>query len=124
MTIGPSTTHRDRSWRQAVLAWGAVVFLAGSGAFAAPPGDTVDFNRDVRRILSENCFKCHGPDSKVRSNGKKVLRLDLLESARADLGNGHQAIVPGHPEKSELIRRITTADPDDKMPPPDSGKKL
>jgi hypothetical protein len=101
-----------------------VAFLAGSAASAAPSGDAVDFNRDVRRILSENCFKCHGPDAKARSNGKKVLRLDLPESARSDLGNGHQAIVPGHPEKSEMVRRITTADPDDKMPPPDSGKKL
>jgi hypothetical protein len=85
----------------------------------------VDFNRDVRRILSDNCFKCHGPDAKERKGGKKGvgLRLDVPEGAFADL-TGHSAIVPRHPEKSELVRRITTDDPDDKMPPPESGKKL
>ncbi|HUR44602.1 MAG TPA: DUF1549 domain-containing protein, partial [Candidatus Saccharimonadales bacterium] len=81
-------------------------------------------SREVRRVLSENCFKCHGPDSKDRKNGKKALRLDSATSAQADLGDGRHAIVPGDPDKSELIRRITTTDLDDKMPPPDSGKTL
>jgi len=124
MTFGPFITHPGRSRLPVLLAWCVAAVLAGSAASAATSGDTVDFNRDVRRILSENCFKCHGPDAKARSNGKKVLRLDLPESARADLGNDHHAIVPGHPEKSEMVRRITTADLDDRMPPPDSGKKL
>jgi cytochrome c553 len=102
----------------------ALLAMAVATASAAPAGDKIDFNRDVRRILSENCFRCHGPDAKERKDGKKALRLDLPESARAQRGNGHTAIVPGHPEKSELVRRITTEDLDDKMPPPDSGKKL
>ena len=124
MTLGSSLMHRICIWRMPLIVLGALVRFAGGEASAATAGDTVDFNRDVRRILSENCFKCHGPDSKARSNGKKVMRLDLPESARAELGNGHHAIVPGHPEQSELIRRVTTTDLDDKMPPPDSGKKL
>src|SRR5687768_13064184 len=66
MTFGPFTTHQRSSWHQALLAWGALVVLAGSAASAAPMGEAVDFNRDVRRILSENCFKCHGPDAKER----------------------------------------------------------
>ncbi len=82
---------------------------------AASKADLVDFNRDVRRILSENCFNCHGPDARESKGGKKKLRLDLPESARAALGSGHAAIVPGHPETSELIHRITTTDLDDRM---------
>src|SRR5262249_35216256 len=92
---------------------------------ASSSGSQVDFNRDVRRVLSENCFKCHGPATKERKGAKKIggLRLDTSDGARADLG-GYSAIVPGHPEKSELIHRITTKDPDDQMPPPKSGKKI
>src|SRR3954468_18271393 len=87
--------------------------------------EAVNFNRDIRKILSDNCFKCHGPDEKERKGGKKGarLRLDTPEGAQMDLG-GKQAIVPGHPEKSELVKRITSTDPDEKMPPPESGKKL
>ena len=91
---------------------------------AAPGGDSVDFNRDVRRILSANCFHCHGPDAKERKGGGQALRLDLDESAKADLGDGRRAIVPGHPDRSELIRRVTTPDADDRMPPAETGKKL
>ena len=102
-----------------------LVALIGWETVSTQAGDQVDFNRDVRRILSDNCFKCHGPDAKERKGGKKGvgLRLDVPEGAFADL-SGHSAIVPRHPEKSELVRRITTDDPDDKMPPPESGKKL
>lgn len=94
------------------------------GATQTPSAGRVDFNRDVRRILSENCFRCHGPDSKKSKPGAKILRLDLPDSAKGDLGDGLHAIIAGHPETSELIRRITTTDADDKMPPPDTGKKL
>src|SRR5262245_38222351 len=102
-----------------------IAFFARANAVAAAAGGTVDFNRDIRRILSDNCFKCHGPDAKERKGGKKGegLRLDTAEGAQANLGD-YKPIVPGHPEKSEVVRRITTDDPDDKMPPPKSGKKL
>ena len=85
--------------------------------------ENLEFNRDIRRILSENCFQCHGPDAGEKKGGKKGLRLDLAESALARRGN-HAAIVPGHPEQSEMVRRITASDADDLMPPPDSGKSL
>ena len=106
----------------AARTFGGLAILSAATSFGAPAGDAVAFS-DVRRILSQNCFACHGPDAKERKSGKKTLRLDLPDSARAERG-GITAIVPGHPEKSELIARITTANPDDKMPPPDSGKKL
>ncbi len=83
-------------------------------------GDEIQFNRDVRPILSENCYECHGPDGKKR---KKGLRFDIREGAMKDLG-GYRAIVPGKPAESEMIRRITADDPDERMPPPDSGKEL
>jgi hypothetical protein len=85
--------------------------------------DKVDFNRDVRRILSENCFSCHGPDSKPRKAGGKVLRLDQADSAMAER-KGTRAIVPGRVDQSEALRRIASSDLNDRMPPPDSGKTL
>lgn len=78
------------------------------------------FNRDIRPILSDSCFPCHGPDAK---NRQAELRLDLADSALA-ARDGKRAIVPGEPERSELIRRITSTDPDQKMPPPGSGHAL
>ena len=89
-------------------------------------GAVVDFQRDIRPILSNACFKCHGPDGDERKGGKKNsggLRLDTEEGSRADLG-GSVSVVPGHPEKSELIARIITTDEDDLMPPTKSGKPL
>lgn len=83
--------------------------------------DTVNFSRDILPLLSDHCFKCHGPDE---SNRVSDLRLDKLESALAKLESGHAALVPGKSGQSELFRRITSADADSKMPPEDSGKKL
>ena len=83
--------------------------------------EPVRFNRDVRRILSDNCFKCHGMDENTREAG---LRLDQAEDAQRVLDSGATAIVPGNLKASELIARITSTDPDTKMPPADSGKKL
>src|SRR5487761_2419127 len=78
---------------------------------AAGPGH-VDFNFQVRPLLADRCFKCHGPDEKAR---KAKLRLDLPETAYEfrDKDTGKAAIVPGHPEQSELCRRILVADDDD-----------
>ena len=90
------------------------------GTASAPAEQKLDFNRDVRPILSENCFQCHGFDEKAR---QADLRLDVAESALADR-DGVPAIVPGHPEKSELWRRVTSDDEAEMMPPPDSHRTL
>ncbi len=111
----------------AVPRWLAVLILAcavpmieaaeGPSAIAASPG----YNRDIRPILAENCFACHGPDA-----GKRKAGLALQARARAveALADGVRAIVPGDPAASELIRRIASADVDTRMPPPQSGKHL
>jgi len=109
--------------RDSLAMLASVMFLAGPTVRTSQASDSIDFNRDIRRILSDNCFKCHGPDDKERKGGKKGLRLDTPEDAQVDLG-GYRAIVPGQPDKSELVKRITTNDADDQMPPTDSGKKL
>ncbi|MCB1232820.1 MAG: PSD1 domain-containing protein [Verrucomicrobiae bacterium] len=79
------------------------------------------FNADIRPILSDKCFHCHGPDSNKREAG---LRLDLGEAALAKLESGKRAVVPGKPEESELIHRIVHDDRDELMPPPESHKTL
>ncbi len=81
----------------------------------------VEFNRDIRPILSDNCFSCHGPDEKGRQAG---LRLDLVEGSRSRLESGKTAIVPGKVVDSELVRRIGAGDANEQMPPPESGKHL
>ena len=91
---------------------------------AAAAADVPDFNRDVRPILSNNCFLCHGPDEDGRKGGQNGLRLDTREGALEDLGGGAFAIVPGNPEKSELLKRLVTTDAEELMPPAKTGKKL
>lgn len=89
----------------------------------AAPGfatDDIRFGRDVRPILSDRCFKCHGPDLATRAAG---LRLDTFDGATATLKSGDRAITPHDPAASEILRRITSTDPSVMMPPPDSGKK-
>jgi len=85
-----------------------------------PVGRPLQFNRDIRPILSEKCLRCHGPDKNAR---QADLRLDDEHSAYSDR-DGSRAITPGHPEKSELIRRITSNDPEERMPPAESRLKL
>src|SRR5579862_9723467 len=99
--------------------WVAPVVRA---ATPKPKVQPISFNRDIRPILSENCYACHGPDSQQRKAG---LRLDQEESATHPLKkSGDIAVVPGDLKNSALVDRTTTDDPDDHMPPPDSGKKL
>src|SRR5579872_3887376 len=83
-------------------------------------GDRVDFARDIRPILSDACFQCHGPDESQR---KSDLRLDTRDGVFREL-NGAIPIVPGKPGESELYRRIASDDPDELMPPPKSKKTL
>ena len=84
---------------------------------------TIDFNREIRPILSNACFNCHGPDPAARKGLSKPLRLDTEEGARADLGD-YAAFMPGKPDESEGLRRIRTEDASERMPPPKSGKKI
>jgi hypothetical protein len=93
-----------------------VIFLAGVSAAQAAPPSKVEYNRDVRPILSENCFYCHGQDPNKR---KADLRLDLRYGA---LKTG--AIVPGKTAESGLVERISSADAGEQMPPPDSHRML
>jgi hypothetical protein len=90
-------------------------------ALAQPPApDTIEFNRDIRPILSDTCYLCHGPDKARR---KADLRFDVEVSAKAKIED-HFAIVPGKPAESELIRRISTSDADDHMPPAKAARQL
>lgn len=96
-----------------------LVFSATCNVFAED--DEISFSRDILPLLSENCFKCHGPDEANRESG---LRLDKHETAIAKLESGQTAVVAGKSSQSELFRRIVSGDADIKMPPPNSGKKL
>ncbi|MEN1679581.1 MAG: DUF1553 domain-containing protein [Planctomycetota bacterium] len=106
-------TIRNRP-RLGVLA--ALASLAALPAVAAPAGDRLEYNRDIRPILAEQCFACHGPDSASREAG---LRLDVREEA-IDMA----AIVPGDADASEIINRVLTDDPDLVMPPPETKRSL
>src|SRR5262250_993505 len=79
----------------------------------------VSFNRDIRPIFSDTCFRCHGPDKNAR---KAELRLDIREEATKKTKSGVVPIVPGKPEESEIIRRIFSNDENERMPPILSNK--
>jgi mono/diheme cytochrome c family protein len=96
------------------------VFALAASTLSAPAAP-IDFARDIRPILSDQCFTCHGPDAAKR---KGDLRLDLKASAMGPAKSGEVAIVPGETEKSELLRRIRSTDPDEVMPPPTESKRL
>jgi hypothetical protein len=92
---------------------------ARSGTRAA---EKLQYNKDIRPILSDRCFKCHGPDKGSRKAG---LRLDIAEEAYAERKKtGKHAIVPGKPDKSLVCEKIFSTDPDDQMPPPEANLAL
>src|SRR5450631_2112127 len=88
-------------------------------AAAALPAQDIEFNRDIRPILSDQCFACHGPDVTKR---KTKLRFDTEGGARIELAKGRFAIVPGDPDGSELVRRIASQDAAVRMPPVYAGR--
>jgi hypothetical protein len=94
-----------------------ILLLAGQSLRAG----TIGYNRDIRPILSENCFPCHGADSAAR---KANLRLDRLDDAILPRKDSQPAIVPGKPQESAVVSRITATDPDDIMPPTKTHKVL
>lgn len=102
--------------RAVVLTVATLVAARVFGATESPR-----FSTEIRPLLSDNCFACHGPDTGKVKGG---LRLDLRDVALEPAKSGKSAIVPGQPDASELIKRINTRDPDDLMPPPESHKSL
>ncbi len=97
------------------------VTVLGAHADESSRAAKIEFNRDIRPILSDACFHCHGPDKNVR---KGELRLDVREEAIKAAESGEFPIVPRQPEKSELVRRILSDDRDEQMPPPKAHKTL
>ncbi|WP_206352071.1 PSD1 and planctomycete cytochrome C domain-containing protein [Tautonia rosea] len=104
--------------RSLVVAFAVAISLANSWAFA--DDDPVDFNRDIRPILSNKCLFCHGPDEAERKAG---LRLDVRDDA-LDASKGYAAILPGNPDESELIYRVESEDALEVMPPPSVGNPV
>ena len=104
-----------RPYRSLLAVAGVLLFASASAA------EHVQFNRDIRPIFSDTCFACHGPDE---NKVKGKLRLDSLDAARKGGKSGEPAITPGHPEKSEVMKRLLTKDTDDHMPPADFHKVL
>src|SRR6185436_3222515 len=96
--------------------------LSLSVVMLLPAAEKLQFNRDIRPILSDRCFKCHRPDKAARKSG---LRLDIAEEAYAERKKSHKhAIVPGKPDQSLVCRKIFSTDKDDLMPPPESNLSL
>ena len=91
----------------------ACLFAAASASAADPK---LTFNRDIRPILSDKCFACHGPDANKRQAG---LRLDIRDVATRPVESGETAIVPGKTAQSELLRRVSATDDAEAMPPPE-----
>src|SRR5262245_36037571 len=109
-----------RRFFQSKVAWLFLGVITPAGPAFAADGP-VDFGRDIRPILADTCFRCHGPDAKQRQAG---LRLDLREEATKPAESGEIAIVPGKPQTSELVKRIMSADESQRMPPAESQKSL
>src|SRR5258706_8937410 len=100
--------------------WSAVLIaISFTCSTFGEPADTVRFNRDIRPIMSDTCFHCHGP-----SKQKGKFRLDQAESPLKPAKSGAIPIVPGKPDESEIIKRVFSSDAGDLMPPPDAHKTL
>src|SRR5438093_13707169 len=96
----------------------SLIALCALTTVGSASAQSVDFNRDIRPILSGKCFQCHGPDDKVRQAG---LRFDLRDGATKVLKSGTRAIVPGDAANSEMAARISVTDGEGVMPPTKTG---
>ena len=101
--------------------WIAAAAWSGAVLRASEPAGPVDFNGQVLPLLSARCFLCHGPDAQTREAG---LRLDQRAAALAEVDSGQRAIVPGVPEQSELLARVSSSDEGLRMPPSETGDAL
>jgi ribosomal protein L20 len=115
------------SWNIGPKQSAAVMFCLAAGlcglasSLSAADVKKVQFTRDIRPILSDVCFTCHGPDENKR---KASLRLDNKEGLLGKLESGDLGVVPGKSKESPLYQRLISTDPNERMPPPDSGKQL
>ncbi|MFZ4470881.1 MAG: c-type cytochrome domain-containing protein, partial [Pirellula sp.] len=109
--------------RAGCLAWAALFVVASlNAAFAQTKSDSkIDFNTQIRPILSNRCFACHGPDEQTVESG---LRLDSFEAATSAADSGKKAIAPGSPGDSEILHRILSNDDQVRMPPPRFAERL
>ncbi|MSR56438.1 MAG: DUF1553 domain-containing protein [Planctomycetaceae bacterium] len=107
--------------RRGTSAGAAILAVLVGGAVVCGDERAVRFNQDIRPILSEHCFTCHGPDARKR---QAELRLDVEHDAKSELGSGAKAIVAREPDASEMIARIDSTDAGEQMPPPETGKPL
>jgi len=122
-SLKPMTLPRIR------MGWMLCAWIAAQGLLVdaraaetrGTPAPRIDFNRDIRPILSDHCYSCHGPDEGKRKSG---LRLDVQQDAFRELKSGRRALVAGDLKASSLIERVTSSDPDEIMPPPKGGKAL
>ena len=115
--------HAQAARQSGVILSGIFMLLATTGIRVqadTPAKKPISFSHQVRPILSDKCFKCHGPDAK---NNESDFRLDTFENATADLG-GYAGIVPGNPKASRLIQTIHSKDLEDVMPPPEAKMTL
>ena len=119
MRTRPQLSLNCRSTIQGYWMVPFITSLLGIGpALGAEP---VDFQRQVRPILAEHCFQCHGPDEGAR---QAALRLDLRDAALKGGDSGEAALAPGRPDASELLRRLQSTDPNEVMPPPKAKKPI
>ncbi len=96
-------------------------FISAAERTSPPAAARIDFNREIRPLLSDRCFRCHGPDGAKR---KAKLRLDVRDGVFRKIGDGWAIVKPRNPGKSELVRRISSDDVEEMMPPPDSNLSL
>src|SRR6187549_2423372 len=111
------SVHKRIFWNSLCL----FVVASGNAAPKTPTSNAIDFNSQIRPIISAKCFACHGPDEKAR---KAKLRLDIREEATREREGKIVVIRPGNLQGSELVKRITNPDPAEVMPPPKEGHPL
>ncbi len=107
--------------RSIALVIGLTIFFQ-SGMMLAAEEDAISYNRDIRPLLADRCFACHGPDDAKR---EAKLRLDIADGELSpfQVRDGQPTLKPGHADASELWKRLTTDDPSLQMPPASSGKR-
>src|SRR5262249_34611127 len=114
--------HRTQKlWLLAFAIGLAAAALLSNENVSADGNTAVSFNRDIRPIFSDTCFRCHGPDKNARKAG---LRLDVREEALKKTKSGVTPIVPGKPDESEIVRRVFSTEKYEVMPPEEAHKVL